>query len=123
MKWISSLMLAMLAVVAVAGDLATETMPEHLAVSAQLRPEPSKPGFYLVTSEITNLDDGKVIGKPMLLFADGSPAKIQMGKKDGQLIEIAVAANAASATAKYTFTLHRGEKLIHQQVFDLTLKN
>lgn len=50
---------------------------EHIDVDIKV--EPGRPGQYLVTAVVTNLDTGQILSEPHLTIASGDPASMRTG--------------------------------------------
>lgn len=94
---------------------------EHISVSASLKSVAGEPDTYLVVSEISDTDTGKIIAQPKLLIKNSEPASIKISEKDGISIEVTVTAN--SGVAKYDLTMKKGDKFITKKSLDLSVKS
>jgi hypothetical protein len=121
---------AVLAFAALAGLglAATASMPgppatpsAALGIEVDVKPAEGTPGQFMVSSVVTDLENGAVIAKPRLLVAANKPARIETGNGAKWALQISVVADGPSRKATYDASFTRGGKLVSKQRVSVNL--
>jgi len=115
------------AVVAVAilaglGLGATANMPgppatpsASLGIEVDVKQNEGMPGQFVVSSVVTDLENGTIIAKPRLVVAANKPARIETGNAGKWTLQINVMADGPSRVATYDASFTREGKLVSKQ--------
>lgn len=116
------------AVVAALGVGASANMPgppptpsASLGIEVDVKPAEGKPGQFLLSSVVTDLESNQVIAQPRLLIGANKPARIETGAEGKWSLQINVTADGASRKAAYDATFSRGGKLVSKQRVSVNL--
>jgi hypothetical protein len=77
-----------------------------------MKPAEGSPGQFLVSSVVTDLENGTVIARPRLLVAANKPARIETGNAGKWTLHISVTADGPSRKATYDASFTREGKLV-----------
>jgi hypothetical protein len=75
----------------------------------------------VVSSVVTDLENGAVIAKPRLIVGANKPARIETGNAGKWMLEINVVADGASRKATYDASFTREGKLVSKQRVSVNL--
>jgi hypothetical protein len=121
---------AVLAVVAAVGFGAVASMPgppptpsARLSMDFDVKPVEGKPGTFMVSSTITDLETNKTLASPKVMVAAGQPFKLQTGNDGKWLLEVSVAADGDSRKAAYEATFTRDGQVVSKQRFAVNLNS
>jgi hypothetical protein len=91
------------------------TPSASLGIEVDVKPAEGSPGQFLVSSVVTDLENGTVIAKPRLLVAANKPARIETGNGAKWALQISVMADGPSRKATYDASFMREGKLVSKQ--------
>ena len=97
------------------------TPSASLGIEVDVKPVQGKPGQFLVSSVVTDLESNAIIAKPRLLIAANKPAKIETGAEGKWMLRISVTADGNARTANYEASYTREGKLVSQQHVSVAL--
>jgi hypothetical protein len=121
---------AALSVVVLAGLglAATANMPgppptpsASIGIEVDVKPAEGASGRFVVSSVVTDLENGAVIAKPRLIVGANKPARIETGNAGKWMLEISVVADGASRKATYDASFTREGKLVSKQRVSVNL--
>jgi hypothetical protein len=97
------------------------TPSASLGIEVDVKPADGTPGQFVVTSVVTDLENGAVIAKPRLTVAANKPARIETGTSGKWTLQINVIADGASRKATYDASFTREGKLVSKQRVSVNL--
>jgi hypothetical protein len=100
---------------------APPTPSASLGIEVDVTPAEGRPGQFLVSSVVTDLESGAVIAKPRLTVAANKAARIATGNSEKWSLEISVMADGPSRKATYDATFTREGKLVSKQRVSVNL--
>ena len=116
------------AILAGLGMGATANMPgppptpsASLGIEVDVTPAEGKPGQFMVSSVVTDLENGSIIAKPRLLVAAGKPARVEAGNAGKWTLQISVVADGPARKATYDASFTREGKLVSKQRVSVNL--
>ena len=92
-----------------------------LGIELDVKPAEGKPGQFLVSSVVTDLETGAVIAKPRLIVAANKAARIETGNEGRWMLQINVMADGSSRKATYDASFTREGKLVSRQRVSVNL--
>jgi hypothetical protein len=101
----------------------TRGVSSRVSIDVDVKPALEQPGRFVVTSTILDLETGEIVAKPRLLIGSENPAKIETGNEGKWMLQISVAANAASRKATYEATFSREGVVVSKQRLALDLNS
>ena len=110
------------------GVTATQSMvpatpSARLGIEMDLQPVDGKAGQFVVSSVVTDLENGAVLAKPRLVVASEKPARIETRVEGKWMLQIAVTADASSRKATYEATFTREGQVVSRQRLALNLNS
>jgi hypothetical protein len=96
---------------------ALPTPSARLAMEIDVKPAQGQPGRFIVTSQITDLESGAVVGKPSLLIESDKVARVETGTDGKWMLQISVLAGSTSKKATYEATFTREGQVVSRQRF------
>jgi len=93
----------------------------RLSTEVDVKPVDGQPGRFLVTSRVTDLENGAVVAQPRMLIAADQPASFQTGKQGRWTLRIAISADGASRKASYESTFTREGEVVSKQQLAIDL--
>ncbi len=116
------------AVFAGLGPSATANVPgppptpsASLGIEIDVKPAEGTPGQFVVSSVVTDLENGAVIAKPRLVVAANKTARIETGNAGKWTLQISVMADGPSRKATYDASFTREGKLVSKQRVSINL--
>jgi hypothetical protein len=97
------------------------TPSARLSMEMDVKPAEGQPGRFMVSSTITDLETGKVVGKPGLLVESEKLARVETGADGKWMLQISVLAGNTSKKATYEATFTREGQVISKQRFAVDL--
>lgn len=97
------------------------TPSASLGIEVEVTPAEGKPGQFLVSSVVTDLENGAVIAKPRLTVAANKAARIETGNATKWSLQINVVADGVSRKATYDASFTREGKLVSKQRVSVNL--
>jgi hypothetical protein len=91
------------------------TPSASLGIEVDVKPHEGAPGQFVVSSVVTDLENGAVIAKPRLIVAANKPARIETGNAGKWALQISVMADGPSRVATYDASFTREGKLVSKQ--------
>ena len=91
------------------------TPSASLGIEIDVKPNEGTPGQFVVSSVVTDLENGAVIAKPRLIVAANKPARIETGNAGKWMLQISVLADGPSRVATYDASFTREGKLVSKQ--------
>ena len=86
-----------------------------LGIEVDVKPAEGEPGRFIVSSVVTDLENGAVIARPRLTVGANRPARIETGNEGKWSLQISVVADGASRKATYDASFTREGKLMSKQ--------
>jgi hypothetical protein len=93
----------------------------RLAMDVEVAPVAGKPGQFLLSATLTDLDRNAVLAKPRMTIAAGKAARLRISGKDGWTFEATVNADGAKRKAAYDASFSEGGKVVARQRLSLDL--
>jgi len=97
------------------------TPSASLGIEVDMKPAEGSPGQFLVSSVVTDLENGTVIAKPRLLVAANKPARIETGNAGKWTLHISVTPDGPSRKTTYDASFTREGKLVSKQRVSVNL--
>jgi hypothetical protein len=97
------------------------TPSARLSIELDVKPVEGQPGRFMVTSTVTDLENGSTIAKPQLMIASDKPARIETGSEGKWMLQISVTADGDSRKAAYDATFTREGKVVSKQRLSVNL--
>jgi hypothetical protein len=91
------------------------TPSASLGIEVDVKPAEGAPGLFVISSVVTDLENGAVIAKPRLTVAANKPARIETGNGAKWTLQINVMADGPSRKASYEASFMREGKLVSRQ--------
>jgi len=91
------------------------TPSASLGIEVDVKPNEATPGQFVVSSVVTDLENGAVIARPRLIVAPNQPARIETGNAGKWTLQISVTADGPSRVATYGASFTREGKLVSKQ--------
>ena len=92
-----------------------------LGIEVDVKPAEGAPGQFVVSSVVTDLENGAVIARPRLVVAANKAARIETGNAGKWTLQISVVADGASRKASYDASFTREGKLVSKQRVSVNL--
>jgi hypothetical protein len=86
-----------------------------------VKPAEGKPGQFIVSSTVTDLENNSIIAKPQLRIASDKPARIQTGVDGKWTLEIVVTADSGSRKGSYEAIYTRDGQVVSRQRLAMNL--
>lgn len=80
-----------------------------------------RPGEYVVRATVSDLNTSKVLARPTLVTAVGTPATIEIGSQAGVILKVVVTVAGDGRSASYVGEVHRAGKLESSQSATLSI--
>ena len=114
--------ISLVAVGAIANTSMVPAQPSaRLGIEMDVKPAEGKPGQFIVSSTVTDLENNSVIAKPQLRIASDKPARIETGIEGKWMLQIVVTADSASRKASYEATYTREGQVVSRQRLAMNL--
>jgi hypothetical protein len=113
-----------------ADEMSSADMPKlvrgissRVSIDVDVKPAADKPGRFVVTSTILDLDTGEIVAKPRLIIGSDNPARIETGSEGKWMLQISVSANSTSRKAAYEAVFSREGVVVSKQRLALDLNS
>jgi hypothetical protein len=93
----------------------------RLAMDVEVAPVAGKPGQFMLSTTLTDLDRNAVLAKPRMTIATGKAARLRISGKEGWSFEATVNADGAKRKAAYDASFTEGGKVVARQRLSLDL--
>ena len=117
--FLQKLLVVAVASTAFAADAGQPPVPpdpsDHLGIEMNIVPVDGRPGVFVASATVTDLDSEQVVFTPRLTFSTSHHASIETGVEGRWLLHVAVSADADAKVATYEARFTRNGKVTSRQ--------